>query len=91
MIRTILSLILITFLSQKALAVTLKEALVQAYKNNPELNAERENLKVSNEDLKISKAEFLPTLTVTGSKSQEKTGELIDQSGDDVSIADVNP
>ena len=33
MIRTILSLILITFLSQKSFAVTLKEALVEAYKN----------------------------------------------------------
>ena len=64
MIRTILSLILIIFLSQKTLAVTLTEALTQAYKNNPELNAERENLKVSNEDLKISKSEFLPTFTI---------------------------
>ena len=51
-------------------AVTLKEALVQAYKNNPELNAERESLKVSNEDLKISKSEFFPTFTISGSKSE---------------------
>jgi len=91
MIRTILSLILITFLSQKALAVTLKEALVQAYKNNPELNAERENLKVSNEDLKISKSEYFPTFTISGSKSEEKTQELTNQTGGDASITDVDP
>ena len=34
-------------------AVTLKEALNQAFINNLELNAERENLKISKEELKI--------------------------------------
>ena len=91
MIRAILSLILIVFLSQKTLAVTLTEALTQAYKNNPELNAERENLKVSNEDLKISKSEFFPTFTISGSKSEEKTKKLTNQTGGDASITDVDP
>ena len=91
MTRTILSLILIVFLSQKTLAVTLTEALTQAYKNNPELNAERENLKVSNEDLKISKSEFFPTFTISGSKSEEKTQKLTNQTGGDASITDVDP
>ena len=91
MIKTILTLILIAFLGQKAFAVTLTEALVQAYKNNTELNAERENLKVSNDDLKISKGEFLPTFTITGSKSKEKTKELTNQAGGDASITDVDP
>ena len=39
-------------------AVSLSEALLQAYKNNPELNAERENIEVSKQDLKISKSDF---------------------------------
>ena len=32
-------------------AVTLSEALFEAYKNNPVINAERENLNISKEDL----------------------------------------
>ncbi len=75
----------------KAFAITLTEALNQAYKNNPELNAERENLKASNEDLKISKSEYFPTFTISGSKSEEKTQELTNQSGGDASITDVDP
>ena len=50
-------------------ATTLNEALLEAYKNNPELNAERENLNVSIEDLKISRSEFLPSITLSGSKA----------------------
>ena len=50
-----LIIISLLFFIPKVLAVTLNEALIQAYKNNPELNAERENIKVSEEDLNISK------------------------------------
>ena len=41
-------------------ALTLKEALIQTYKNNTELNAERENIKVSEEDFErfIASTEF---------------------------------
>ena len=91
MIRIIFALVLFAFLTPKAFAVTLTEALIQAYKNNPELNAERENIKVSDEDLNISKSEYLPTLTLSGSKSQEKTKKLTNQSGGDASITDVDP
>ena len=49
---------------------------MQAYKNNPELNAERENINISIEDLKISKSSYLPSITVLGSKSQENTNKL---------------
>ena len=41
------------FYFENLLAETLSEALNQAYKNNPKLNAERENIKVSEENLKI--------------------------------------
>jgi len=44
-----------------AFSVTLTEALIQTYKNNTELNAERENVKVSQKDLIISKADYLPS------------------------------
>ena len=61
--------------------MTLLQALKQAYTNNPVLNAERENIQVSKEDLNISKSEFLPTVTLSGSKSEEDTKKLTDRTG----------
>ena len=89
--KIILVIITLIFLTSKVFAVTLSEALIQAYKNNPELNAERENIKVSEEDLNISKGDYLPTLTLSGSKSQEDTNKLTNQSGGDATITDVDP
>jgi outer membrane protein len=83
-----LALILI---NQKVFAVTLSKALLQAYNNNPELNAERENIKVSKEDLDISKSEFLPSITLSSSKSQENTEKLTNRSGVDTATTDVDP
>ena len=89
-IRIIIILFLVTFYSKNVFAVSLSEALLQAYKNNPELNAERENIEVSKQDLKISKSEFFPSVTLSGSKSEEDTGKLTNQSGGDATITDVN-
>jgi outer membrane protein len=90
--KKIFLILLITFfLNQQVVAITLSEALLQAYKNNPELNAERENINISIEDLKISKSSYLPSITVLGSKSQENTNKLTNRAGNDVVINDVNP
>ena len=78
-------------ISQNTFATTLSEALLQAYINNPELNAERENIKVSKEDLNISKSEFLPTVTVSSSRSKENTEKLTNRSGANSSFTDVDP
>ena len=51
------------FISSKAIAVTLYDALNQTYQNNIQLNAERQNIKASEEDINISKANFKPTIT----------------------------
>ena len=91
MIRTIVILFLVTFYSKNVFAVSLSEALLQAYKNNSELNAERENIEVSKQDLKISKSEFLPSVTLSVSKSQENTNKLTNQSGGNAAITDVDP
>ena len=72
-------------------ATSLSVALKQAYKNNPELNAERENIGASKQDLNISKSEFLPSLTISGSKSSEETTKLTNQDGSSARIGDVNP
>ena len=66
-------------------------ALSKAFKNNSELNAERENIIISEQELKISQGNYLPTVTLSGSKSQEDTNKLTNQSGGDASINDVDP
>ena len=71
-------------------AETFFNALSKAYKNNSELNAERENINISEQELKISQGNYLPTVTISGSKSQEDTNKLTNQSGSNTSINDVD-
>ena len=73
------------------LSDNLYDALKIAYKNNKELNAERENVNIAEQDLKISKGNYLPSGTITGSKSQQDTNKLTNQSGGDAAINDVDP
>ena len=89
--KIILILISVLFLNQSVLAVTLFEALAETYKNNTDLNAERENINISEEDLKISKGNYLPTVTISGSKSQEETNKLTNRAGVEQSVNDVDP
>tara|TARA_B100001093_G_C26742039_1_gene977130 strand:+ start:27 stop:1325 length:1299 start_codon:yes stop_codon:yes gene_type:complete len=89
--KIFLILSVVIFINQNVFAVTLSEALLLAYKNNPELNAERENIQVSKEDLNISRSEFLPTITLSSSKSQQDTKKLTDRTGTNSSITDVDP
>ena len=88
-----ITLILISFIffNGNAFSVPLSKALLQAYNDNPVLNAERENIQVSKEDVKISRSEFLPSVTLSGSKSQENTEKLTDGSGANSSFSDVDP
>ena len=73
------------------LSDNLYDALKIAYKNNKELNAERENVNIAEQDLKISKGNYLPSGTITGSKSQQNTNKLTNQSGGDAATNDVDP
>ena len=82
---------LIVFNTQYAFSTSLNDALSLAYKNNKELNAERENISVSKEDLKISRSKYLQTFTISGTKSNEETNKLTNQDGSNASINDVNP
>ena len=79
------------FYFNNVFALTLYDALNLTYKNNIQLNAERENIKVSEEDINISKADYKPSLTLSGSKSIEDTNKLTNQSGGDATISDVDP
>ena len=79
------------FYFSNAFSVTLYDALNQTYQNNIQLNAERENIKASEEDVNISKADYKPSLTLSGSKSIEDTTKLTNQSGGNATISDVDP
>tara|TARA_B100001057_G_C22766972_1_gene918041 strand:+ start:138 stop:1433 length:1296 start_codon:yes stop_codon:yes gene_type:complete len=81
----------ILFLAPSVKAETLSEALKKAYNNNPELNAERESLNISEQELKISRGSYLPTVTLSGSKSREDTEKLTNRDGSNATITDVDP
>ena len=89
--KIIITLSFLLLFSTNAFAVTLYEALNDTYENNTQLNAERENIKASEEDINISKSDYMPSLTLSGSKSFEDTNKLTNQSGGDASINDVDP
>ena len=62
--------------------------LKNAYKNNPTLNAERENYKAIKENINISRSEFLPSVSISESKSSQQSSNRTNQSG--VTLADTN-
>ena len=63
---------IIIFNYSNALAVTLYDALNQTFKNNTQLNAERENLKASEEDINISNLKYLKFQLMTFIKLEKK-------------------
>ena len=91
MIRILLIVTSFIFLLNNASAETFSAALKKAYNDNNELNAERESLKISEQELKISISSYLPSVTLSGSKSSEDTNKLTNQNGTDATISDVDP
>ena len=83
--------LILTFSLSPVLSETFSAALKKAYETNPELNAERESINISEQELKISKGSYLPTITLEGSKSQEETDKLTNRDGSNASITDVDP
>ena len=88
-------LIIIIFFSiiclNQSYATTLIQALSKAYKDNSKLNAERENLEISKEEINEAKSDFLPSVTISGYVSNENTTKLTNRSGADVQSTDVEP
>ena len=91
MIRIYLIITSLIFLLNNASAQTFSAALKKAYNDNNELNAERESLNISEQELKISMSSYLPSVTLSGSKSSEDTNKLTNQNGTDATISDVDP
>ena len=78
--------LILIFSLNSVFAETFMSALKKAYNDNPELNAERESLNISEQELKISKGSYLPTVTLSGSKSEEETDKLTNRDGSNASI-----
>ena len=78
-------------LISKVNAETFTQALKKAYEDNSELNAERESINISEQELKVSRSAYLPTITLSGSQSEESTEKLTKQSGGDARLDDVDP
>ena len=91
MIRILFIVTSFLILLSNANAETFSEALKKAYNNNNELNAERESLNISEQELNISKGSYLPTVTLSGSKSEEQTDKLTNRDGSNSSIVNVDP
>jgi outer membrane protein len=56
--------------------------LESAYNNNPVLNASRENYKAVKENINISRSEFMPSISVSGSQSSQQNSNRTNQAGD---------
>ncbi len=91
MIRILFIIISFIFLLNNASAETFSAALKKAYNDNNELNAERESLNISEQELKISMSSYFPSVTLSGSKSSEDTNKLTNQNGTNATISDVDP
>jgi len=55
--------------------------LENAYKNNPTLNAERKNYKAIKENVNISRSEFLPSVSISGSQNSQQNSNRTNQVG----------
>ena len=89
--KKIIILIFLCLFNTNAFSISLFSVLNETYNNNTQLNAERENIKASVEDVNISKADYMPSVTISGSKSYENTNTLKNQDGSGESVSDVNP
>ena len=91
MIRILIIITSFIFLISNTNAETFSAALKKAYNDNNELNAQRESLNISEQELKISISSYLPSVSLSGSKSSEDTNKLTNQNGTDATISDVDP
>ena len=80
--------LIIVFKFNNILAQELIFFLVSAYKNNPQLKAERENLKAKKENINISRSEFLPSISLSGSIESSQSTNRTDNTG--AGLSDTN-
>lgn len=68
---TAVSTLALAMAAQPALATTLQEALAQAYRTNPTLNAARAQLRAIDEDVPLAKADGRPDIGATGTYEEQ--------------------
>jgi outer membrane protein len=78
----IVLIIIVNFNSVKAEEIMI--FFESAYKNNPKLNAERKNLNATKQNINISRSEFLPSISVTGSLDGSQSTNRTNRSGVDM-------
>jgi len=79
--KAIFFFIFIIFTTNALSADELLTYLESAYKNNPTLNAQRENYKAVKENVNISRSEFLPSVSVSGSQSSQQNSNRTNRAG----------
>src|SRR6201990_2242124 len=67
--------------SMPALADTIEAALVRAYQNNPQLNAQRAQVRVTDENVPQALSGYRPRVAVTASAGFQYTDSLSTQGG----------
>jgi outer membrane protein len=89
--KLLINIILILFFFNKVIAANHLQFFIDAaYKNNLELNAERKNQKSTKENINISRSEFLPNLSVSGSQTSSESSNKTDPSGAKISDSNLN-
>ena len=92
MIKKHLNLILLTFLfCGNVSALSLEDAVSQSLLNNLSLKIEESNLSIAEEEFFQSKADFLPSLLLSGSVSETDTSDVLSQSGIKSSDYELSP
>ena len=78
----ILFVTLLVLIFNESKADTLMDSLNSAYLNNPKLNAERAKMRSTKEEKRESVSEFLPSVTISGYRSEQDNteGNLADSS-----------
>ena len=77
--------------SGNLLALTLEEAISESLKNNLSIKMENSTLGIAEENLLQSKADFLPSITLSGSISETETSGISTQSGVSSSDYQLSP
>ena len=67
------------------------KTLSDAFKNNSKLNAERASLNATKQDVKISRGEFLPSVTISGNISSQEDTNRTNQSGEKLTNINSTP
>src|ERR1700728_5231743 len=69
-----------------ALADTIEAALVRAYQNNPQLNAQRAQVRVTDENVPQALSGYRPKVALTGSVGEQYTDTNSTQGGSPTAI-----